>query len=568
MQFDRKLGFWSVFSISVAAGIAGVFVLPGLAAGIAGPWASLSFVLAGVMVLPAVLSKAELATAMPVAGGSFVYIDRSMGPWLGTVEGLGTWTSLSSKTAYCLVGIGAYLTLFADPSLVKPVSLAFLVGLVAINVLGVGKASFLQTLTVTTCLTALTFFCLWGATEVDPTHFEPALPNGWKGLAIGSAFVFTAFAGVTKACSVAEEVRDPERNIPYGMLAAHGTVVVIFATATWVTVGLVRPEELHDSAVPLALAAERLGGAPVATVMAVVAVLSLLAMSNAGVLAGSRYPFAMGRVRMLPSWTQELSPRFATPVPAILATGVFLFALVFYLPIYELAKLASVFKINMFTMVNLAVIVLRVSRPGWYRPTFRAPLYPWLQIAAIVGGVAMLVALGAFAAVGLTAIFAVGTIWYLIYVRPRVDRRSALSHLWGEARVIRETARAEAAERRPDRRPRVITPLFGEEENPLDLIRAGVHLVGGGWLEVLRFHELPEQTMLVASVDRDDGEARELSERVYALGEELGVHVAFRDILTHNAKRAVAEHAARTGARWIVMDWPKSSPLAPNPMAW
>ena len=84
-QLDRSLGFPSVYSIAVGAMLgSGIFVLPGLAAAIAGPWVALSYMLAGVLVLPAVLSKAELATAMPVAGGTYVYIDRSMGPWMGT----------------------------------------------------------------------------------------------------------------------------------------------------------------------------------------------------------------------------------------------------------------------------------------------------------------------------------------------------------------------------------------------------------------------------------------------------------------------------------------------------
>lgn len=559
-----------MFSVSVAAGIAGVFVLPGLAVEIAGPWASLSFLLAGLMVLPAVLAKAELATAMPVAGGSFVYIDRAMGPWVGTIEGIGTWTSLCSKTAYSLVGIGAYLSLFGDPALFKPISLAFLVGLVTLNVLGVGKASKFQTAAVVICLSVLTFFGVWGAAGVNPDHYQPAFPSGWVGIATGAAFVFTAYAGVTKACSVAEEVHRPERNIPYGMLAAHFTIMALFAGVTWVTVGLVSPEELRGSAVPLALAAEVLGGKPLLAIISVVAVLGLLAMSNAGVLAGSRYPFAMGRAQILPPWTQGLSPRFATPVPSILLTGVFLFCLVLFLPLYELAKLASVFKINMFTMINVTVILLRVSGAGWYRPTFRAPLYPWLQIAAIAGGVAMLVALGMFAVVGLLGAVTVGSVWYLAYVRPRVDRKSALVHLWGEARALRETARAEATDQRDGLPPRVVAPLFGGEDDPTRTIRAAARFVGDGWLEVLRFHELPEQTMLAASLPESE-ETRLFADAACAAGEEMGVHVVFRDILTHNAKRSVAEHAARTRAEWIVMDWPEQAPrraLVRNPTAW
>ncbi|MBW2258670.1 MAG: amino acid permease, partial [Deltaproteobacteria bacterium] len=123
----------SVYAISIGAMMgSGIFVLPGLAANLAGPWVGLSYLLAGVIVITVVFSKSELATAMPVAGGTFVYIDRSMGPWMGTIVGLGTWFALSAKTAFALVGLGAYLVLFSSLP-VLPISLTVLAVLVGLN---------------------------------------------------------------------------------------------------------------------------------------------------------------------------------------------------------------------------------------------------------------------------------------------------------------------------------------------------------------------------------------------------------------------------------------------------
>ena len=570
-QLDRKLGFGSVFSISVGAMLgSGIFVLPGLAAGLAGPWVSAAYLLAGFLVLPAVLAKAELATAMPVAGGTYVYVDRAMGPLVGTITGLGTWASLTAKTAFALVGVGAYLTLFADPVLVKPVALVVLCGLILVNVVGVGKASKLQVLAVTISLVALAVFGVWGSTTIVAARYEPPLPQGMAGIAAGAAFVFVSYAGVTKICSLAEEVHHPGRNLPLGMLTAHISVMVIYALVGWVIVGNVPPDLLHHTKTPIAQAADGIGGHGFLVVMAVVSILGLISMSNAGVMSASRYPFAMARDRKLPGWVNRLSPRFATPVPAILLTGALLFLLVFFLPVITLAKLASAFKIVVFSLINITVILLRESHVRWYRPTFRSPLYPWLQIAGLVGGLVLLSTLGMFALSGVLGVVVVGTLWYVVYARRRVDRTSAFSHLWGEAHALKATLELEEEEERGYQPPRVITPLFGAEVNPDRLMMLGGSFVDDGLLEVLRLEELPAQTVLASALDEDE-EMRRISTTARQLGRELDIRVDFHDILTHNAKRAVAEHAMKTRADWIVMQWPEQHALSSvvrNHMAW
>jgi len=582
-QLDRKLGFWSVYSISVGAMLgSGICVLPILATGIAGPWVSVSYLLAGILVLPALASKAELATAMPVAGGTYVYVDRAMGPLAGTITGIGTWLSLSSKTAFAVVGVAAYLSLFADPSIIRPVSLGILVLLVIVNLVGVGKASALQALAVGICVFALALYALAGIPAVDEQLFDPALPNGLQGIAGGAAFLFVAYAGVTKICSLAEEVRHPERNIPRGMLAAHVTVAALYAVISTIIAGTVSQEtnekcanaaaakDLVECVTPLAQSGLAIGGQKWLIVMAIVSILGLLATCNAGVMSASRYPFAMARDRLLPDKLKELSPRFHTPSAAIILTGVGLLILVTSLPVVQLAKIASAFKIAVFAVVNLAVILLRESHAKWYRPRFLSPYYPWLQILGIIGGLWLLTQLGFKPLAGLLGTVLIGTAWYFLYVKKRVNRRSLLSHLWGEARLLRDTRRAELEEERTYQPPRVIVPLFGGEQNAARLMRLGSHFVDGGWLEVIRLEELPEQTMLAGFLSEDE-EMQRLAEQSERIGSELHVRVEFHDVLTHNAKGAVQEHATKTRAEWLIMNWPEAHGLASlvqNPMAW
>ncbi len=564
-QLDRKLGFLSVYSIAVGAMLgSGIFVLPGLAAAIAGPWVALSYLLAGLLVLPAVLSKAELATAMPVAGGSFVYVDRSMGPWLGTIAGIGTWFALSAKTAFALVGLGAYLVLFTTlPTL--PVSLAILLLLLGVNYLGAGKVSGLQIAVVAVTMLALAAFAGLAGPLADPAHYTPAFPAGFSGIVAGAGFVFVSYNGVTKICSVAEEVQRPERNIPLGMLAAQATVMVLYAGISWVCVGHIDPGALTGEITPVATAAAGALGETGRTAMAIIAIVGLVSMCNAGILATSRFPFAMGRARVFPTFFEKVDKRFGTPHLSLLATGALLVALVTFLPVQKLAKLASGFTIFIFCIVNAAVIVLRETGPRWYAPTFRSPLYPWTQVAGIVGGLALLFGLGQMALLSVIGGFALGSAWYFAYARKRIDRRGALQHLatkqlQDEVLSVRSTERMERELREHDGRPRVVVPIFGNEPAAERLMRLGVAFAEDAVMDVIRYEEVSEQTPLSA-VLREDDDAAHLAEESALLSAQARISVTFHDVVTHNAKEAAHRHALENHAEWLVLELPEAGSL-------
>ncbi|HJN76847.1 MAG TPA: amino acid permease [Myxococcota bacterium] len=568
-QLDRSLGFPSVYSIAVGAMLgSGIFVLPGLAAAIAGPWVALSYMLAGVLVLPAVLSKAELATAMPVAGGTYVYIDRSMGPWMGTVTGLGTWLSLSSKSAFALVGLGSYLVLFTDLP-VTWVSLAILGVLLLVNVLGAGKATLIQILIVSVTIVALTVLGIGGGLKANLALLEPAFPAGSAGIVAGAGFVFVSYSGVTKICSVAEEVRNPDRNIPLGMLAAQFTVMVIYAVIALALTSNIPVGQLEGTVTPVAA----LGGVVFGEVglvgFAIIAIAGLVSMCNAGVLSTTRFPFAMARDRLLPDVLKTVNARFRTPTAAIAVTGVLLVAMVTFLPVVTLAKLASGFKIFVFCIVNLAVIVLRESGARWYKPTFKTPLYPWIQILGILGGIWLLTQLGTKVLYGVTAAMTIGTAWYFGYARRRVDRKGAVKHIWGEAHALQATQRAEEEEEEEDKPPRVIVPVFGYEPAPGHLLRLAAGFVEEGVLEVVRFEEIPHALPLIAHLD-PDAEMERLKRQTEVIAEDLHVLVDFHDVVTHNAMEALLKHARATEAEWIVMEPARGElrRLVRYPMAW
>ena len=435
-RLEAKLGLYGVLAVSVGAMVgSGIFVLPGLAAKLAGPAVVIAYALAGVIILPAALSKSEMATAMPESGGIYLYIDRAMGPLLGTIAGFGVWFSMVFKSAFALVGLGAYLELFEDlPP--RPVALALGVGIILVNIAGAKTTSRFQSVLVALVLAALAVFAARGAGSVSTREFEPLLANGYQGLLSATGLVFVSFIGVTKVASIAEEIHRPQRNVPLGIMLSVLLMMVVYPVVVWVMVGTVGAEALAATVTPMSEAAEHFMGTLGVDIVIVVAIAALISMANAGVLASSRYPFAMARRALAPPFLSRVSPR-STPTYSIAVTGAVLLVLIAFVPLLDLAKLASAFQLIVFSLVNLAVIAFRESRLDWYRPSFRSPLYPWTQIFGIVGALVLLTQMGVVPVIGAVLIVAGGVGWYRIFGSSRASRESASL----DALRIRDTER-------------------------------------------------------------------------------------------------------------------------------
>jgi APA family basic amino acid/polyamine antiporter len=443
-DLERDLGLYATVTISMGAMIgSGIFVLPALGFTKAGPAVILAYVLAGLVVLPAALSKAEMATAMPESGGTYLYIDRAMGPLAGTVAGIGAWFSLVFKSSFALVGLGAYLLLLVPLSagLVKAVALGLAALIVVLNIVGTEQSGKAQSIIVTAVVLALAAYVLNSGLAVEPTRFQGFTDKGASGVITAAAFVFVSYAGVTKIASVAEEIENPDRNLPLGILISMGVMMIMYTLVVAAVVGLNDPELLSTSGpgggpslTPMADGAGQLLGGFGVIVISLVAVLALTSMANAGVLASSRFPLAMSRDSLVPGELARVSQRFQTPRNAIVLTGVLLLALIAFVPVVELAKLASAFKILVFSISNVALIVFRTSGVESYQPSFRAPGYPYVQILGVVGGLALLTQMGTIPILGAAGIIVGGVVWYLAYGRPRTDREGALGAILASRR--------------------------------------------------------------------------------------------------------------------------------------
>ena len=431
-MLKRQLGLLDVFSIAAGAMISsGLFVLPGIAFAMAGPSVVVSYLLAGLLMVPSILAKAELATAMPKSGGTYFFVERSLGPLAGTFAGFANWISIALKSAFALVGIGALGALVLpghEYTTVKVVALCACVFFGLLNGISVKGSGRFQSVLVMGLLAILMVYVVVSMSSVKPIHYEPFAPHGFQAVFAVAGMVFVSYGGLTKVASVAEEVQHPGRNIPLGMFLAYGIVNFSYLLAVFVTVGVLDPEQLAGSLTPISAAAQLTMGRAGAA-LHVAALLAFVTTANAGMLSAARSPMAMSRDGLLLERFSRTNKRFGTPHVAIAFTCAFMMLCIAFLSIEDLVKTASTIMIVMFMLVNLAVIIMRQSGLQNYRPTFRAPLYPWLQIAGIVAYAFLLLEMGAVPLI-LTGAFTLATcVWYLLYVRQRVDRESAFVFL-------------------------------------------------------------------------------------------------------------------------------------------
>ena len=474
-HLQRRLGLYAVFTVSIGAMIgSGIFVLPGLAFEVGGPSMILAYLLAGVIVLPAALAQSEMATAMPRAGGAYLYIDLAMGPMMGTIAGFGVWFSLVLKAAFALAGLGFYLELFTDLH-ASTMGLVIGAALVAINLYGVKETGRIQAVLVTVVFVVLLIFIGGGATVVDSDNYHPFFSAGFSGLVATAAIIFVSYAGVTNVASVAEEVSNPARTIPVAIISSLLVMMAVYPLVTYVMVGVTPAETLAGDKTPLATASAQIFPNWMFNVVAVVGVLALVSMANAGLLASSRYPFAMARRRLVPSIFAHVGSRSGAPTWATLLTGSLLLGLVAFLPILELAKLASAFQLLVLVMINLAQMAFRSSGLWWYRPKFRAPGYPLVPILGMAACLVLITQLGAKALLGSLGIIIFGLVWYQIYGRSRAIKESAFRESvrqQGRTRLLRLTEEALADE---SRRVAVISDETGQDS---PLLRIGRSLAG------------------------------------------------------------------------------------------
>jgi len=427
-MLKKDITLFGIFTIAAGSMISsGIFILPGLAFDIAGPAVFVSYFLAGMLALVGVLSVIELATAMPRAGGDFFFVNKTFGPLLGTLTGFLGWTALSLKSAFAIYGLSEVIYNYTEINHVVS-GLVFAALFVSINIAGVREATIVQTSLVFGLLTLLVIFVGFGVPAIDSGRYLPFAPEGYQGVLFATGFVFVTFGGLIQVANVSEEVSNPKRNIPLGIISSVIAVSLIYTLVTFVVTGTLDADYFKGSLTPVADAAENFMGHAGYIIITIASVLAFTSTANAGIMAAARYPMALSRDHLLPERISSVNQRFKTPVIAILITGG-LIVISLLLPLDILVKAASSVVMAAFVLTNLAVIVLRESKLTNYRPSFKVPLYPLFQIASIVLFLVLIADLGIESIEIVLGLVVIALAVYFFYGRKRQKKDYALLHL-------------------------------------------------------------------------------------------------------------------------------------------
>ena len=427
-KLKKRLNLLDVFCIASGAMISsGLFVLPGIVHAQVGPAIFVSYLLAGLLAMTGMLSQAEIISAMPKAGGDYFYIARSMGPAVGTVSGLLIWSSLSLKSAFALVGMAAFTILIINVDIhIIAVSLCLI--FVVINLIGIKEASRIQVILVLGLLAVLLLYIVRGLPAIKVQHFEPFAPKGIAAVFSTAGFVFVSFGGLLKIASISEEVKNPGKVMPIGMILSLLVVSLFYMLVIFVTTGVLGATELDHSLTPISDGAAAFMGSWGRIALSIAAILAFVSTANAGIMAAARYPLALSRDGLLPEFLGKVNARFKTPHVSILVTGVFMIVALF-LKLNILIETASVSLILAHMFSCLSIIILRESRLQNYQPSFRAPLYPWVQIIGILGFAFLIFEIGKEALLISSILIAAGLFTYWFYGRIKASREYALLHL-------------------------------------------------------------------------------------------------------------------------------------------
>ncbi len=426
----RDLGFWGALTIGAGTMIgAGIFLLAGVALELTGPGAIVSYLIAGVICLVTAASAAELATGMPTSGGDYYFVSRSLGPAFGAISGVGIWLSLTVAIAFYLVGMGDFL---AQISPVDPLVGAGLggVALIALNVFGARESGRAQVVVVLTLMVILGVFVVGGAFNLEADNYTPFLPFGTTPVLSTTALVFVSFLGFVKIAAVAEEVRDPDRNLPRTLIGSVALVTVLYVLIVLVIAGLFTQQTIVGVPDPLTRAARSIFGGVGGQAIILAGLLATLSSANASILASSRINLAMARDGMFPGWLAHISRRFLTPARAILLTGALALVAIVAIPnLNELAKVASSLQLYSYAALNVGCVALRAADPDWYRPTFHSPGYPFTNLLAALGCVIIIVFSGPFAQIAVAVLIVVSLAYYFLWGRERTDIDHAVPEL-------------------------------------------------------------------------------------------------------------------------------------------
>jgi ethanolamine permease len=338
-----------------------------------------------VMYITFVFSYTELTTAIPHAGGAFAYAYRATGPFGGLIAGYATLIDFLFATPAIAFALGAYLHFLYPPVPVLYSALFFNVVFIGINVLGVKEsANFSLIVTLLAVAELLLFMGIVSPHFKLKNYVSDAMPFGWTGVFAGLPFAVWFYLAIEGVAMVAEEVKEPKKNIPKGYISGLATLIVLTFGVMIFTGGLTDWHKLSgiDYPLPQAITIALGSMGSFTKIFAGVGLFGLVASFHGTILASSRQVFAMARAGYLPRFLSGVSPRFKTPHWAIVAGGLVSFIALFTGTTDQVVIISAMGAVVMYMMSMISLFVLRVKEPKLERP-FASPVYPYFPAIAL-----------------------------------------------------------------------------------------------------------------------------------------------------------------------------------------
>jgi len=538
-QLTRELGFESALMLGIGTMIgAGIFILPSIAAERAGPAGAISYLIGGLIAIFTALSLSELATGMPKAGGSYYFVNRSLGPFFGTISGIGMWMGLIFACAFYMIGFQFYLSNFISVD-TKWIAVGITIALIAMNLYGTKGVGDFQKIIVKLLLLILVIFIIAGCFDLEKDNVENFAPEGWLAVAGLSGLLFIGFMGFEVIATMAEEIKEPEKNLWRAMIASVVIVTFIYIIIFLIAVGGVGKTALAGEETPISYAArEGVLGYPGWTLITIAALLATLSSANASILSASRINFAMGKDRILHPFMQEVNSKFMTPVNSITITGILILVFQVYGEVVVLAEVASFMFLFTFMLIHICVGVLRRTKPDWYNPSFRTPLFPGIQI---VGGGACLLLIGQMEFMSKVigfAMIAIAVLWYKVW-------SSRKSNVEGEVKKVFEEKKLEEAKKiihdEGERKRKILVPFTNILYEKIKIRIAAALATKEGAMVRLNVVTIPDQVPIENALPYVGVESIELMDEIKTLDKKVDVEKEYRQTISHGTAATIVK---------------------------
>lgn len=570
-ELSRDLGLFTITMVGVGAMIgAGIFVLTGIAAGAAGPALIIAFAANGLVTFLTALAYAELGSAIPEAGGGYLWVKEGLPGPNAFLAGWMSWFAHAVAGSLYALGFGAYFgfvleefgwTLFGIPggALEKPMAVGIALAFVGINFKGVSETGLAGNIVTVAKVLVIGLFIASGLWAMfgEPrswTRFTPLAPEGLGGVLTAMGLTYIAFEGYEIIVQAGEEVKNPKRNIPRAVFWSLAIVIPIYILVAITALGAVDTGTAQPTWQWLGAHGE-LGLAEAArqfmplgtTLLLIGGLLSTMSALNATTFSSTRVSFAMGRDRNLPDFFAKVHDRTRTPYLALLASGGLIVFMALAIPIEDVAAAADVMFLLLFLQVNVAIITIRRKYGDKLDYGFLIPFFPVLPIVAI----AMMVVIAAFmfhfsplAWYFVIGWIASGFLIYYVYARKR-EREKRVTPV-----VLREAMRP------AEDRYRVLVPV-AHPDRAEALIDLAATLARDRDGEVVLLHVItvPDQTPLRVG-GRFVARAREeVLDRATEMVRERDVPSSSIVRIAHKPWQAIVHEVEDRDIDFVVMGW-------------